>query len=608
MRRFPTHRRFVCLLVLSWLHCLPVASAAGETITNQIRELRAQIAHHDELYFEKAAPEITDFEYDLLKSELRRLETEAGVQNSSHTVIGDDDSRTAERRLRHGRRMLSLDKAYSDAEVAEFWQRVAERSGSESFSFLIEPKFDGVAINVVLRRGRFQSASTRGDGAIGEDVSDKVAMVRGFEYEWEFDTSAPRIEEIELRGEIYLTNNAFKQLNDSRAAAGEPLFRHPRNVAAGAIQLDDLDTVVSRGLSIVFHGWGEVEPAGAAPTSVTNFQRWLRERGLPGVPSIRTSENVDAEQLATAARVLQMRSKPYPSDGVVIKVDSVALQEQLGESPTAPRWALARKFAPPRALSVLRDIEWRVGRTGLVTPVAQFDPVQLGGATIARASLHGAAEIARRDLRLGDQVWIEKAGEIIPQLTGVELDQRPPHLSVYVVPTRCPVCSSRLESEGNSTHLNCPNFECREQVVQRLLHFASHGAMGIRGLGPGLALKLVEGGLVESPADLYDLREEQLIALPGIGSKTALKLLSAIEGSRTRSLDRVLVGLGLPGVGPSGAQSIAGKLTSLEQLLSEESRDLALGGLGPATQVEVSLILAQTGMRNGILRLAEALR
>jgi len=232
----------------------------------------------------------------------------------------------------------------------------------------------------------------------------------------------------------------------------------------------------------------------------------------------------------------------------------------------------------------------------------------LGGATIARASLHGAAEISRRDLRLGDQVWIEKAGEIIPQLTGVELDQRPPHLAVYEVPTHCPVCSSRLESDEDPTHLSCPNFECREQVIQRLLHFASSGAMGIRGLGPGLARKLVEGGLVESPADLYYLREEQLIALPGVGSKTALKLLSAIEGSLTRSLDRVLVGLGLPGVGPSGADSIAAQLTNLEQLLSEESRDLALGSLGLATQVEVSRFLAQTDVRKGVLQLAEALR
>lgn len=565
MRRFLTHRRFVCLLVFLWLHCLPAIPTADDTITNQIRELRVQVAHHDELYFEKAAPEITDFEYDLLKSELRRLEAEAGVKYPNHAKMGDD-SRTAERRLRHGRRMLSLDKAYSDAEVAEFCQRVADHSGSGAFSFIIEPKFDGVAINVVLRRGRFQSASTRGDGSSGEDVSAQVAMVRGFEYEWEFDTSASRIEEIELRGEVYLTNTAFKHLNDSRAAAEKPLSRHPRNVAAGAIQLDDLDTVASRGLSIVFHGWGKVKPAESAPISVTDFKRWLRDRGLPGVLSIRTSENVDAEQLATAARVLQVRSKPYPTDGVVIKVDRVALQEQLGESPTAPRWVLARKFAPPRALTILRDIEWRVGRTGLVTPVAQFDPVKLGGATIVRASLHGAAEIARRDLRLGDQVWIEKAGEIIPQLAGVELDQRPPHLSVYEVPTHCPACSSRLESDEDSTHPSCPNFECGEQLIQRLLHFASRGAMGIRGLGPGLAQKLVEGGLVESPADLYYLREEQLIALPGVGSKTALKLLFAIEGNRTRSLERVLAGLGLPGVGPSGAESIAARLTNLEQL------------------------------------------
>lgn len=607
MRRFLTLRRFVCWLVFSWLHCLPAIHAADETKTKQIRELRAEITHHDELYFEKAAPEITDFEYDLLKSELRRLEAEVGLANPGDTGI-TDGSRSTAVLLPHGRRMLSLDKAYSDAEVAVFLQRVADSADGHPFSFIVEPKIDGVAINVVLKRGRFQSASIRGDGSMGEDVSAQVAQIRGFEYEWEFDVSPSRIEEIELRGEIYLTHEAFNALNEIRAAKGEPPFRHPRNVAAGAIRLDDLAAVASRGLSIAIHGWGEVQPAEAAPKSVTNFKRWLRDRGLPGVPSIRTIENVDAEQLATAARILQQRSKPYPTDGVVIKVDSVALQQELGESSTAPRWALARKFAPPRALTVLRDIEWRVGRTGAVTPVAQFDPVQLGGATITQASLHGAAEIERRDIRLGDHVWIEKAGEIIPQLAGVEGELRSAHQTRYSIPTHCPECARSLESDEGATDLRCPNFNCREQLVQRLIHFSSRGAMGISGLGPGMARKLVDSGLVESPADLYELGEEQLTALSGIGIKTASRLIEAIESSRTAPLDRMLVGLGLPGVGPSGATAVAQILSDLDQLLEKKTQVAALAPLGPVISVKVSRFLDREDVREVISRLAESLQ
>ena len=569
-RSWATPRLVVCGLI----YAIVATSAWPEDDTTRARieALRAEIAHHDELYFREAAPEITDYEYDLLKLELRRLESQSGVARES-TVALTDDRDPASPQHAHTRPMLSLDKAYNDDDVAAFWDKVVAASSADPTSplrFSIEPKFDGIAVNVVLRRGRLLSAATRGDGAAGEDITAQVGVIRGLDYEWSFDTSAPRIEQIELRGEIFLTHAAFARLNQERAAAGEAPFRHPRSVAAGSIKLDDLGTVATRGLSIVFHGWGDVQPAEAAPVSVMAFQRWLDERGLPTVADARFVAPHSADALNAAAHALQAQALPFPTDGIVIKLDDVAAQTALGDGPTAPRWAIARKFAPPRAETVLRHIAWQVGRTGALTPVAEFDPVQLDGTTVARASLHNPAEITQRDLRLGDVVWIEKAGEIIPQVAGLVLEQRPASAAPYVMPTFCPECDSSLRRNGATLH--CANFDCDAQVVQRLLHFASRGALNIRGLGPGLVGKLVEADLVRSPADLYTLDAAQLTALPGVGETTAQRLLEAIDESRAAPLWRVIVGLGLPGIGPASAKTLAGEIDDLADLLNDPPR------------------------------------
>ena len=567
---FPRASLFAC-----WVLLLVAATAtppADDSTLARIEALRAEIAHHDDLYFREAAPVITDYEYDLLKLELRRLEALAGLATDAAAELTDDRDPAAPKQV-HARPMLSLNKAYNDAEVSAFWERAVAAAPADTpapLRFSVEPKFDGIAVNVVLRHGRLLSAATRGDGATGEDVTAQVAVIRGLDYEWSFDAAEPRVEQIELRGEIFLTDSAFQRLNAERVTAGEPPFRHPRSVAAGAIKLADLTQVATRGLSIVFHGWGEVQPASAAPASVLAFQRWLDERGLPGVTATRFVAPTSAAELNAVLHDLQAQPRDFPTDGVVVKVDDVATQQALGDGPTAPRWALARKFVPPRAETVLRNIVWQVGRTGSLTPVAEFDPVQLDGTTVARASLHNPAEIAQRDLRIGDVVWIEKAGEIIPQVAGIVLEQRPPTAAPYVVPVLCPSCASRLQPDGAT--LQCPEFDCDEQVAQRLLHFASRGALGIRGLGPGLVAKLVEADLVRSPADLYTLTESQLTALPGVGAATAQRLLEAISASRTAPLWRVLVGLGLPGVGPAGAKAMAAEIGHLAVLLDDSSR------------------------------------
>ncbi|WP_221032855.1 NAD-dependent DNA ligase LigA [Actomonas aquatica] len=583
-----------------------IAGAVEPALAARIESLREEIVHHDELYFQRAAPEITDYEYDLLKLELRRLEQEAGMAPSEAARFGDDT--TGEwPQVAHRLPMLSLDKAYTEAEVADYFARVRSFAGDGPLRFVIEPKYDGVAVNVRLEAGGLVSAATRGDGASGEEVTRQIASMRGLHYSAGWDPDPVPVQSIELRGEVYLTHDDFAALNAERVARGEEPFRHPRSVAAGAIKLEDLALVAQRRLSLVFHGWGAVEPYEATPASVSAFHCWLEERALPFVSEAVYVEADDVADLNVAIAEFARRELAYPTDGVVIKVDDTELQRRIGDGPTAPRWALARKFVPPRARTVLRDVSWQVGRTGSLTPVAEFDPVVLGGASISRASLHHAGEIRRRDLRIGDTVWIEKAGEIIPQLAGVDEDARPVDARPYALPEVCPSCGKTLRSESEDTQLVCANRACPEQTVQRLLHYTSRSAAYVRGLGPGLAHKLVAAELVRSPADLYQLESAQLIVLPGVGKRSAERLLEAIEESRSTPLRRVLVGLGLPGVGPAGAKALANGLRQLGDLLDDTTVAESLAVLGPATAADVRGVLREPAVRTEIARLADEL-
>ncbi|GAB5562378.1 MAG: NAD-dependent DNA ligase LigA [Synoicihabitans sp.] len=588
-------------LIVGTIWVTSVAAAPADSLLEKVAELRAQIAYHDELYFQKAAPEITDYEYDLLKLELRRLESEAGLDDQA-AGSKDDRSPNADQ-IAHGRPMLSLKKGYTEEDVADFYRRVMEASAENVVRFSVEPKFDGIAVSVVLERGELVSAATRGNGAMGENVTAQVNAIRGLNYEWEFDTSRPRIERIELRGEIYLTHDAFDRLNRERKAGGLAEFRHPRSVAAGTVKLSDLGEVAARGLSLVFHGWGDVSPAAAEPESVMAFQRWLQQRGLPFVRSARFLEPANASELNARVARQHATFRGVPIDGMVIKVDSVQLQRTLDHSPTAPNWALARKFSPPREETILRNIVWQIGRTGMLTPVAEFDPVVLGGATIRRATLSNAGEIQRRDLRMQDVVWIEKAGEIIPQVSGVQLDRRSDDSRPYRLPTLCPSCSEGLITGDDHVQLSCGNYDCPDQVVQRLVHFVSKGAMDIKGVGPAMARRLVESGLVNCPSDLYVLETEQLVALPGVGEKSAQRLLREIDASRTASFDRWIIAMGFPGIGPNGAKLLVRELADLSDLLVEVRRTAAFAALGQAQAEKLRTHLSRPQVADSLSRL-----
>lgn len=564
-----------------WL-ALVLAVSLVAADPGRVEWLREEIARHDALYFEKAEPEISDFEYDELKAELRKLEAKLGEASSER--VGSDLSGEGELR-RHGRPMLSLEKAYSDEDLGRFVDRLGEAKLVPGEGLMVEPKYDGIAINVRLVRGEVEWATTRGDGAQGEVVTAALAAVGDFSYDWD---RRQEIEEIELRGEVFISHEAFAELNARQVAAGDAPFRHPRAVAAGSIKLTDLAEIRARGLSVVFHGWGEVVPERAAPESVGDFRSWGEGRGLPMGQSSRVGFG-DRVSLRAVIKQVRERASAVPTDGVVIKVDEVLSQRRLGDGPTAPRWAIARKFAPPREETTLREIVWQVGRSGVLTPVAEFEPVQLDGTTVARASLHNAAEVRRRDLRSGDRVVVEKAGQVIPAIVGVRADLRAHGSVAEAWPEGCPSCGETVVVEG--VDLWCRNFECADQVVLRLVHFASRGAVGIRGLGKSMATKLVEAQLVRGPGDLYGLSEAELVALPGVGEATARKLRGEIARSRAVERWRLLVGLGLPGMGTSRAKAVAAKLERLTDLLDESGRVDALVALGDAAQADLEAAL-----------------
>ncbi len=518
-----------------WLYGILVLSL-GAAAPSRLEWLRQEIDRHDTLYFQQASPEISDYEYDQLKAELRALEQAARVDSSAR--VGSDLRGDGEGG-RHGRPMLSLDKAYTEDEVGRFLERLRDAGLPADTALVIEPKYDGVALNVRMVRGEVAEATTRGDGHQGEVVTAALAAIQPMGFPW---AEGAAVEQIELRGEVYLSQAAWARLNAARAAAGDVVFRHPRSVAAGSIRLEDPDEIAARGLAVVWHGWGEVRPASGEPESVSSFGRWLDARGLSRVGPTERVALADAGGLTAAIARVRAGATAFPTDGVVIKVDDVSAQRRLGESATAPRWALARKFVPPQAETTLRAIRWQVGRSGVLTPVAEFEAVQLEGTTVARASLHTAAEVQRRDLRIGDRVVVEKAGQVVPAIVGVRQEKRTRAQLPYALPGRCPVCTTGLSRAAEDGELYCENEACPAQVALGLVHFGSRGALSIRGLGEAMAMKLVTAELVRDPSDLYGLSEAQLVALPGVGVATARTFLAEIEQSRTAARWRVLVG------------------------------------------------------------------
>lgn len=499
----------MCVLVMAVLGVF--AQAVGEA--ERLVWLRAEIARHDELYFKKAAPEITDAEYDALKRELRAL------QKNAVETAGDDRSGVWPVR-RHGAKMLSLEKAYSEAEL-RVWLGKAEGM------WVVEPKYDGLAINVTYAGGKLTSAVTRGNGAEGDDVTENFLRIAGVP--GELPAGAPDM--VEVRGEIFMTWAEFRRINEERVEAGEEPLAHPRNVAAGTMKSKDADEVARRTLSVVFYGVGAWEGAMKEPETQVEWYALMRAWGLPGVEAAVVRGNEVWSAVETLGR--ERKELGFPTDGVVVKVNSRAEQRQLGESGEAPRWAVAYKFPPERVTTRVRAITLQIGRTGVITPVAELEPVRVGGSTVARATLHNAEEIARRDVRAGDYVFVEKAGEIIPVIAGVDVSRRGDDVVAFKFPEACAECGTGLVKEGAA--VRCPHAGCAAQVRKRVEFFVSKEGVGIRGMGPALIGRLVAEGKLKGVANIYRLTKEDVPE----------RVWAEIERSRTVELERVLAGLGV---------------------------------------------------------------
>lgn len=564
----------------------------------RILKLRAEIARHDELYFKHAAPEISDASYDALKRGLRELEAAHPdlLDGSAPAGLGDDRSGRFPV-YRHRVPMTGLEKSYSEAELRVFHARAVRQTDEAGLALVVEPKYDGLALSVTYEKGRLVRAVTRGNGEEGDDVTANALMIASLPQQLRESGEYPVPEVVEARGEVYLTYGELARINAERAVAGEVPFAHPRSVAAGTLKMSDPAVVASRRLSVVFYGFGACEPEMHRPASQTDLLARLQVWGLP-VPE-RSRRVLTLEELQSAVQQFgRARGRlDFPTDGVVVKVDERRWQQALGASAPGPRWAIAHKFAPERAETRLLGITIQVGRTGLLTPVAELDPVDISGATITRASLHNRAEIARKDIRLGDVVLVEKAGDIIPVIVSVNFARRPANSAPYQFPAVCPACGSETTGLAGEAAVRCPNADCPAQVRRRLEHFASKAGMDINGLGPAWVDTLVAHGWVKTPADLYRLRREDLLTLGRNTELSSDRLQSAIEQSKRAELWRFIQALGIPRIGEAGARRLARHFGSLEALAGAAPSDWTEAGLGPAAVEAVAHYFRQPANR-----------
>lgn len=545
---------------------------------SRVDALRREITRLNEAYYRDGQPLTSDFEYDRLKRELADLEAAFPLLASGESVsqqVGDDRSEGFAT-YRHRERMMSLDNTYSEAELVEFDERLRALLGQLTLEYIVEPKVDGLAVSLTYENGRFVRGVTRGNGEEGDDVTANLLTIRELPRELRAGQGAPIPEVIEVRGEVYLTHAEFERINALRAEEGEPLYANPRNLAAGTLKQLDPREVAARRLQVVLYGVGYCEPASARPQTQEECHHWVRAWNLPTVEKYWKVDGVSAVWDAIQNLDTLRGGFAYATDGAVVKLNSRALQREAGATSKAPRWAMAYKFAAEVAETKLLSISIQVGRTGVLTPVAELEPVQLAGTTVSRATLHNRDEIARKDIRVGDYVKVEKAGEIIPAVIEVNLQRRPPACEAYVFPTACPVCQTPAVQAEGEVAVRCPNFDCPVQVRRRVQHFASRQCVDIEGLGEAMVDTLVSKGWIHSVPDIYRLRREDLLTLGKSVAKSSDNLLAAIEASKTGDLWRFIHGLGIPHVGVAAAKDLARRFGSLPALRAARREDFIL--------------------------------
>jgi DNA ligase (NAD+) len=544
-------------------------------------ELRELIRHHDELYYAHDRPEISDAEYDALLQELRDLEAahpDLVVADSPTQRPGGPVVPTPFSEVRHLRPMLSLDNAFSPDDLAAWGQRIAKLV-TDPITFVGEPKLDGLAISLLYERGRMVRAATRGNGEVGEDVTANVRTIADVPARLD---GARLPDVLEVRGEVFMPLASFEELNRRQAEAEQRLFANPRNAAAGSLRQLDPGVTASRNLSIFCYQLG-AQDGGPRLRSHQEMLAWLRELGFPVNPEIRALADLDAVSEFCARMESERHSFGYEIDGAVVKVDDLGQREEMGTTSRAPRWAIAYKFPPEEKTTLLRGIMVSIGRTGRATPFAQLEPVFVGGSTVGLATLHNEDEVARRDVRPGDTVIVRKAGDVIPEVVGPVIAKGKRRKPRWKFPTVCPceLHQPLVRLEGEANH-RCVSSECPIQREQKIIYFASRGALDIEGLGEERVRQLVAAGLVGDAADLYSLSHEQLVALERMGDVSARNLLDAIDRSRGQPLARLIVAFGIRHVGPTAAVALARAFGHLDRILGAAPEELeAVDGVGP---------------------------
>ncbi|MBQ3249045.1 MAG: NAD-dependent DNA ligase LigA [Alistipes sp.] len=568
----------------------------------RMRQLEDMLEYHSRKYYIDNAPEISDFEFDTLLRELQDLEAQHPDEvnpNSPTKRVGSDITNSF-KSVEHRYPMLSLANTYSSEELGEWIDRITKEIGE--VEFVAELKFDGTAISLTYENGALSRAVTRGDGRRGDDVTDNVRTIATIPLRL-MGEGYPSL--FEIRGEIYMPYASFDKLNTEREAQGEPLLANPRNAAAGTLKQQSSQVVARRGLACtLYHIAGDNLPS---DTHYGNLMA-AREWGFPVSSHIKVCRTRKEIEEFIAYWDTERKSLPYATDGIVIKVNDYAYQRTLGTTAKAPRWAVAYKFQAERALTRLRSVDFQVGRTGAITPVANLDPVQLAGTVVKRASIHNAQQIAALDIRLGDMVYVEKGGEIIPKITEVELSERPAESKPFEYITHCPECGAELvRYEGEAKHY-CPNTaECKPQIIGRISHFVSRKAMDIEGLGGETIELLWENGLLRDISDIYSLDPIQLAALPRLGDKSAANIMEGIRRSKEVTFERVLFALGIRFVGETTAKYLAGHFLSLDAIASATTEELAEAEeVGSKIAVAITEYFAQEHNRNIIERLRSA--
>ncbi len=567
---------------------MPV-SADREAASARAEALRREIAHHDHRYYVLDAPEISDAVYDDLMRELRAIEErfpELVTTDSPTHRVGGAVPEGHFAPVAHARRMYSLDNAMDLAELDAWLARVRDATGDAECAFVCELKIDGSSLALTYEDGVLVRAATRGDGRTGEDVTANIRTVRDVPLRLR-DEARPaasartRLSEddswpsIEVRGEVYMPLASFERLNEEQEAADAPPFANPRNAAAGSLRQKDPAITASRDLASFIYALAD--PRALGLTRHSEALDWLRIAGFHVNPDVVTCADAAAVHEYCECALDKRDALPYEIDGVVVKIDNLTLQDELGYTSKAPRWAIAYKFPPEEKTTVLRDIRLQVGRTGALTPLAEFDPVTVAGSTIARATLHNIDEIRRKDVRIGDTIVVRKAGDVIPEVVGPVIGMRPDPAAAWEMPTACPSCGGPVWRPETEVVSRCTNAGCPAQRLERLAHWAGRGAMDIDGMGSEIIARLVETGTLHDVSDFYTLAEDGLAALDMgrvrkdgtpilLGQVVAAKLIAAIDGSRTRPLPRVLFGLGIRHVGTTVAEALACEFGSIEAL------------------------------------------